>query len=186
MERREPRKRISITRQMLSAIPDPMEFTKNKSSDHARSVTTINERITIDLWFDKHYVDRHQHGDINGKREGIDIEIVKNLVLNSVKHLLFYSSCIKNFTFLNHNGNLVVGGRAIRIICQQDSGGDMLNAVIEVHYKSLSEYEITVITAMSNNNFKLSDGQYAIEIIDLDSSVLKLMIKGRVTEVCSI
>ena len=87
---------------LLEPIADPMEFKKNKSSDKARSVTSINERITIDLWFDKHYIDRHQHGDDNGKRDGIDSESVKEIVLRSVKHLLVYSACLPNFTFLNH------------------------------------------------------------------------------------
>lgn len=99
MENREPRKRIAIVSKPMPAIVDPLEFKKNKSSDNAREVTNINERITINLWFDKHYGDRHQHDDDNGKRDGIDHESVKTLVLQSVKHLLVYGACLPNFIF---------------------------------------------------------------------------------------
>ncbi len=185
MEGREPRKRIQADRPMLAAIADPMEFKKNKSSDKAREVTKINERITVNLWFDKHYIDRHQLGDDNGKRDGIDYDTVKNLVLQSVKHLLVYSACLPNFIFLNHEG---IGNRerAIRIVCQQNNELGMLNVTIEAHFKSLREYEITVITAMCIDDFRVGDNQCAIEIISDDSSILKRMVNKKFVEISSI
>jgi len=186
MDERKPRKRIPISKPALPALVDPLQFTKNKASNHARIETTINEKISIDLWFDKHYVDRHQHGDDNGKRDGIDKENVKKLALESLKHLLFYSAYIKNFTFLNHNYSGNNSGNSLRIVCQKEIDGELLNAVIEVHFKLLNEFEITVKTAMRNNDFKLSEGQYAIEIFEEDSSVLKQMVKGKIQEIFSV
>ncbi len=185
MEQREPRKRIPISKHMQQVIVDPLEFKKNKSSDKARNITSINERISIELWFDKHYIDRNQHGDEDGKRNGIDNTMVEALVLQSVKHLLFYSACVKNFTFLNHTeiGNT---GRVNRIVCQRVTDDGMLNVAIEAHYKSLKEYEITVKTAMCTDDFKLGDNQYVVEISGDDSSILKCMINRKVTEICSI
>jgi len=70
---------------------DPMEFRKNRSSDHARPIFTNSESIEFDVWFDKHYFDRKMHGDHSGKRDGIDQETVQNLIVNAAKHLLYYS-----------------------------------------------------------------------------------------------
>lgn len=62
----------------------------------------------------------------------------------------------------------------------------MLNVVIEVHYKSLDEFEITVKTAMCSNDFRAADNQYVIEIFDYDSSILKRMVNKRLLEVCAV
>ena len=107
------------------------------------------------------------------------------MVLEAVKHLLFYSSYVSGFTFLNHNYQSL-SGRAVRVICQKEVDGNTLNVVIEVHYISIKEYEITVKTAMSKEDFKLSDGQYAVEILNEDSSVLRKLQRGKIVEIYSI
>ncbi len=100
--------------------------------------------------------------------------------------MLFYSSYLKNFTFLNYNGIGADSDRAIRIVCQKEFDDELLNVVIECHYSSLNSYEITVKTAMRTNDFKLSDGQYAIEVLNEDNSYLKKMTKGRLSDICAI
>ena len=74
---------------LTAAIVDPLEFKKNKCSDNACHITTKVENIDIDLWYDKHYHLREQVGDENGKRDGIDREVIQSLVLTSIKHLMF-------------------------------------------------------------------------------------------------
>lgn len=182
MEQKEPRKRIPIVNNAQPAVVDPLEFKKNKSSDKARRITTINEEITFDLWFDKHYIDRATLGDDSGKREGIDKKTVEILALQSVKHLLFYAAYIKNFTFISNPKE----ARIHRIICQQDTPEGMVNVVIEVHYHTVRHYEITVITAMRNDSFAIGDGQYAVEMIDDDNSILKRMSKKGLEEISAI
>jgi hypothetical protein len=63
MEQREPRKRIKYEPKGVAAIQDELEFIKNKCSDHARKIFVQIENIHVEIWFDKHYHDRHQHGD---------------------------------------------------------------------------------------------------------------------------
>lgn len=43
---------------------------------------------------------------------------------------------------------------------------DPLNIVIEIHFLNYSQYEITVVTALKCNNFKMSDGQIFMSITD--------------------
>ena len=62
----------------------------------------------------------------------------------------------------------------------------MLNVTIEAHYKSLREYEITVITAMCVNDFRIADNQCVIEILDEDSSVLRRMVNKNLREISTI
>lgn len=164
---------------------DSLEFTANKCTPNARIVRTVDEQIAIELWYDKHYLDRQQHGDESGRRIGIDTQVVEDLVTRSIKHLLFYGAYIKNFCFLNH-GQPIGGGRAIRIVCQQETENGLLNVVIEAHFKALNLYEVTVKTAMCIEDFAISDGQYAIELFSDMSSTLKFMSRGKLNEVFTI
>ena len=101
MEPREPRKRIRYEPKRVPAIQDELAFLKNKCSDHAKKIFVEIEKVYVELWFDKHYHDRHQHGDEDGKREGISPRIVEALVRKCIKHLLFYSSTVLGFKFIN-------------------------------------------------------------------------------------
>lgn len=168
MNNPKPRKKIFHKRAEL--VPDNLIFTKNKCSDNARKVLTDIEKISIELWFDKHYHNRCQHGDKDGEREGIDNESVQSLVLEAMKHLLLYSAYVTGFTFINHEPK---NYRAVRVVLKTPSNGTMLNVVIEVHYLSMNNYEITVKTAMCTDNFMTSDGQYSIEIEDVSSTLYK-------------
>ncbi len=163
------RPRINKQEKMAGAVPPPedvLAYLPNKASVNARQIIAFNESITLDLWHDKHYIVR------NVEREGIDTEVVQKLIVNAIKHLLFYSSRVKGFTFLNHDTSPL--DRTVNIVLQDSySESIMLNVVIEAHFVNFKKYEITVKTAMRINGFNLFEGQYAIEFLDKDSSVLK-------------
>lgn len=167
---------------MKFPIKDEMEFRENLSSSNARKRLISKEEISIELWYDKHYYGREREGDLDGQREGIDFDSVEDLVLNSIKHLLFHSSCVKGFAFLNHDcqPNDI---RNIRIVCKKEIDSGMLNVVIEVHHMELHKYEVTVRTAMNSNNFKISDGQYFLQLLDNETSVLSKLELGRIKEI---
>lgn len=144
-----------------------MEFVKNKSSDKARKVRTIRESIKLHIWFDKHYQDRHQFGEDDGeKREGIEPQIVEDLIVRSIKHLFFYSSTLNTFKFINLDTN-----NAIRVNIRDIAYDVPLNVVIEVHYQDINEFEITVKTAICVENFWKKQGRHTVEIQG-DNSVL--------------
>jgi len=152
------------------AITDTLEFTKNKCSESARKVISHFENIEVELWFDKHYYVRAQHGDDYGKREGIDIEVVKDLVRSSIKHLYYYSLRIDGFAFINFSDQ---AKRFFRVLLKENYSGDKtLNVVVEFHFVDFRKYEVTIKTAMREDDFKVSDGQYIIELIDKDTSNL--------------
>jgi hypothetical protein len=173
------RKRIPYKKGNLLPIEDEMVFIKNKCSERARKVNSIKPNLVFEVWFDQHYHIRHQIGDANGIREGIDPKKVELLILKSMKYLIAYSSFLKTFSFINHNLN---GGRSNRIVLQQSTNEGILNVVIEAHLVNVDNYEITVKTAMRIDSFMLSDGQFALEIFD-NESVLKRMERGSVREV---
>jgi hypothetical protein len=174
-----PRKEYQV---LVPVVRDELAFSKNKCSDNARKIATQIEKIEIDIWLDKHYLGRLQHGDENGERVGIDIESIKNLVIVSIKHLFYYSVKLKNFIFVNHEDENRFG----RIVLQKkDAEGQLLNVVVEYHYISLNQYEVTVKTAMREDNFRLSEGQYLIEIVNDEESELKKKEGNRIKKVSS-
>jgi len=177
MSFREPRKRIPY-RKSGPLIEDELAYIPNKCSERARKINSVSTKLIFDVWFDQYYQIRQQFGDDNGIREGIDHKTVESLVLKSMKHLLAYSSILKSFTFINHELN---SDRATGIVLQEPTNEQRLNVVIEAHSISVDQYEITVKTAMRSDAFKLSDGQFAIEIFD-NESVLKKMENGKIKE----
>lgn len=182
MEQKRQRKRITYEKKGVPAIEDELAFVENKCSKNARKIFAESQEIELELWFDKHYHDREQHGDNSGKRKGIDNDLVEDLVLRSFNHLLFYGAVIKGFTFLNHPG---IATGSVRVVLQEFINDTTLNVVIEVHYVNIYKYEVTVKTAMAIDDFRITDGQYVVELQE-DSSFLKKNEKGQIKEIMSI
>lgn len=112
---------------------------------------------------------RVQHGDNNGiKRHGINEEIIKELVCKSLKHLIYYSFKVKNFSFINF---IKVDNRSVRVVIRKETTGEILNVVLEFHHVLDHKYEVTVFTAMVSDDFRLSDGQFAV-LLDGNNSTL--------------
>jgi hypothetical protein len=181
MEGRPPRKRIAYEPKGVPAIKDELAFVGNKCSRHAKKILGVVEKFHIELWFDKHYHDRAYLGDSNGRRENIDKNVVEELIKDSISHLIFYSSLVKGFSFLNMESII---GQPLRILLQRLLNNSMLNVLIQAHYINRSQFEITVITAMCVDDFKLASGQYAVEIQG-DSSFLKKFENKKYTEIAS-
>jgi hypothetical protein len=148
-----------------------LAFTKNRSSDYARRVFIHAEDLEFHIWFDKHYYFREEHGDENGKREGIGKEAIQELIIKSTKHLIYYSLKIKSFVFINFSSDLM--GRSERIVLQNNfHDAPKLNVIAEYHYLDANRFEVTVKTAIRKDDFYFSDGQYLVEIYDDDKSAL--------------
>lgn len=159
MQRKNKRKRIDHSAKVGEVVVDVEAFVKNKSSENAKKISTIAEHIEIDIYFDKHYFDRQQHGDQEGKRDGIEIDIVKLLLIEAGRHLFYYSIRNKAFSFVNFEVVL----RPERIVLTKEVDGELpLNVVAEYHYIGLNKFEVTLKTAMKIGGFKLSDGQYQV------------------------
>lgn len=180
---REKRPRINRSEANAIAVQnDPMAYIENMSSGNARKIDSIHQKTTIDLWFDKHYVGRMQFGDDEGARHGIEQDAITELVLASFSHLIFYSTCVEKFSFLNHECE-PDNKRNKRVVCQKEVDGIFLNVVIEAHHFGLNWYEITVRTAKKVNGFNISDGQFCLELLDNETSILSKMEKGQLKEI---
>jgi hypothetical protein len=179
MSEREQRKKIPSNNQRLLPVEDELAFTRNRCSKKARKINSIHHNLVFEIWFDQHYQIRLQFGDENGMRPGIDAKKVESLVLRSMKHLVAYSSLLKTFTFINHDLN---GGRANRIVLQEPTDEGKLNVVIEAHLINLDTYEITVKTAMCIDTFRISEGQFILEVIE-NESILKKLDNGKIKEI---
>jgi len=165
-------------------VVDALAFVKNKSSENARPIEMLVEGINIEIWHDKHYAIRQQFGDENGRREGIEQEIVMKLIRGAVKHLFYYSFKVKFFSFISDEGQHL---RYPRIILQkEDLDGILLNVAIELHCISLDKYEITVFTAMKKDDFKMSQGQFAIQLYGNSESELKKFENGKLLTISNI
>lgn len=159
------RKRIPVqkTKLRVSTIEEPLAFVANRSTSHARKVTHHVEKIETILWFDQHYFLRWQIGDAQGKRNGIEPESIEELIKLAIPYLFVCSATNKQFRFANASevNNI---DRNFRIILQQRKVEGVLNVVIESHFIQKTELEITAITAMQTEEFRIADGQFVLEI----------------------
>lgn len=105
---------------------------------------TLAYNINLELWFAKHYHNRDQFEDDDGNRKDIPPTDIEALVTKGLKHLIFYSSVVKGFTFLNHED---YPGNIRAILKDTYSKSSPLSVLIQSHFKNFSKYQITVITA---------------------------------------
>lgn len=159
---------MADTERIVQTSVEEIVFTRNKSSSNARKILDRSEQIEIQLWYDQHYYKRVAEGDVNGERKGIDEMSVRELVVKTIKHLLYYSLKVKTFVFINFENK---SNRYIRVVLQEQRDKGMLNIAVEFHHLAHNHYEVTVVTAMMVDSFFMGEGQYAIEIIG-DTSIL--------------
>jgi len=138
-------------------------FTQNSASKNAKLIHKYKD-VEIEIWIDKHYENRVDFGDENGKREGIEQSVVQSLVIDSVKYIFhFYlNSRISNFINFPDKKNPI---RNNRIIIKDFRDAEVpLNIAIEIHFLTYGKYEITVITAMKTVDMKIHDSQYCVSL----------------------
>lgn len=144
-------------------------FQANAASKNAKFLKNLDERLTIELWIDKHYTNRVNFGDNFGERKDIEIIYIEELIKKSIKHLIYYTLKHSRFIFINFPPPKA---RSLRIVLKEQSiNTETLNVVVEYHFLDFNNFEVTVITAMRNENFIVSDGQYMITF-ENDISIL--------------
>ncbi len=171
MEDKPKRPRINLAERMAeaTAVKDDLEFMECLGSKNARRITTFVEYIKLDIWYDKHYIDRSQNIDESGKQRDVPLSEVQYLIERAFKHFLFYSSKVTNFSCLNHD---LKGERPKRILIKDSySNGKHLCIACEFHFKNFNMYEITVKTAI-DGQLHLGDGQFMIDMIEECASIL--------------
>ena len=168
-EERKKRPRIQVI--VGEKVIDPLAFLENCSSTGtARIFHSCPEEICIEMHLDKHCHLRQIIGEDDGsKREGIELNLVQNLVQKSFKHILNYYLRNREYKIINYPEDR---GNEIRIVLQEENeDGILLNVAVECHFQNISKFEITVKTAMVHNQFRVFDGQFVLRIIG-DSSRL--------------
>lgn len=140
------------------------EFKPNCASDNAKFLYKYTE-FEVELWIDKHYENRLIHGDDNGKRKGINEKDVQGLIINAFKYLLDIYLRFPRFKFINFFEQGKTPTKE-RIVLKNVHDNGILNVVVEIHFLDTSKYEVTVITAMEIDDFKIADSQYVISIVE--------------------
>jgi hypothetical protein len=176
-----PRSSLAIAQ---PALADALQYDCNHATPLARKVSNHWEHVEIELWFDKHYYIRMQHGDEAGKREGIGQERVKNLVYTALKHLCYYAHILECFTFLNLPGQ---SKRVFRILLKDHfSAATPLNVIVEFHFIGILKYEATIKTAMQSDDFRPNEGQFIVALYDTDSSILSRKTIYGIKQICAL
>ena len=160
-------------------VDDTMSFIPNKCTIKARKIKESDIKINCNFWEDKHYSTRSQHGDDDGVRVGIERAAVMQLIEESMPYLYYLSAVMDHFSFLNTDNT----NRKNRIVLQRiDDDLVMLNVVIECYTIDIITHEITIKTAMKINGFELSDGQFALELME-GGAKLRQFQKKRLCEI---
>lgn len=143
----------------------------NAASKNAKYLISFEDKLILEFWIDKHYSNRKNFGDENGKRADISEDFIEGLIKKSLSHLLYYSLKSVKFRFLNHPPKK---DKNIRLVLKEiNSNYTDLNVVVEYHFLELNKYEVTVITAMRNEDFRINDGQYIL-LFEGDNSFLQI------------
>jgi hypothetical protein len=179
--KRPPRPRI-VTQKCTPAMADPLEFKRNKCTENARFSSCAINSIEVEIHVDKHLHIRQQQGDENGKRHGIEPEIVEGLVKKSLKFLINFSSMVAGFKFLNYEGQ---SEKPSRVVLMEEINGNILNVIVQVHFLGIDKFEVTIITAMVVDGFRVESGQYVV-FINEKGAILKKWVNNRLQEICEI
>lgn len=140
------------------------DFIPNKATSNAKLLHKYTE-FEVELWMDVHYHIRKTKGDIDGRREGIEEGKVQLLIIKAFKYLLDIYLRYPRFTFIN----FIEEGKSKpkeRLVLKQIHEDGTLNVVVEIHFLTTSKYEVTIITAMEIDDFKVADGQYVISLVE--------------------
>lgn len=166
--------RPRIKKLLQEEVVDPEAYKPNSCSNSAKYFHEYPNDLIVELWIDKHCSLRQV------ERAGIDLDILKALAMESVKHTIYYQLRLPKFNIIQYPE---YRGKDKRILVQQatDEGG-LLNLVVEYHYLDFSRYEVTLITAMVEDNFNIFDGQYIL-FIDGESSTLKRKVVGKINDI---
>ncbi len=166
---RDKRPRLTKSRSETNKDEYSDGYQSNAASKNAKFLCYINELSVLELWIDKHYSNRRNFGDENGRRHGIEEFQVEELIKKSLKHLFYYSFKHNNFSFMNFPPPLIRNKRIV--LKDSELGKEDLNVVVEYQFLELNKYEVTAITAMRKNDFLISDNQFCIHF-EGDSSIL--------------
>lgn len=167
------RKRITIEKE---DIVDNKLYIANCCSENAKKFHEYSNDLFVELWIDKHCSLRQI------ERIGIDLDILQDLAMRAVSHLIYYQLRESKFNIIQYPE---YKGKDKRIVIQElTSAGDLINIVIECHFLDISLYEVTLITAMVENNFRVFDGQYYLRI-DGESSELFRKISNKEQKVAN-
>lgn len=168
-------KRKRIIKPIITTIIDPNEYTVSAASMNAQHKKSFTINLNLDYFVDGHYVKRLQHGDGNGKREGIEPYFVEPLVEKSFLHILHYSLRNNTFNIINYPPKKET---PLRIVLIENFKDELdLNIIVEYHFIDVATYEATVITAMRKDSFYEAEGQYSIIMSGRDS-LLSVKVKG--------
>lgn len=159
-------------------------YESNRCSTNVKRIKNHVQELEITLWFHRHYEFRDAVGDENGPREGIGNDVVCDLIIDSMKYLFFFGSLLPSFSFINRL-NPKLKSNPIALVCRKETDLGMLNVIIQVHFESIYEYEVTILTAMCVEGFRIFDNQYVLELVD-GGAVLSRMVNKQLVEVSSV
>lgn len=166
--------RPRIKKEIEDEIVDPESYGPNCCSKSAKHFHEYPNDLVVELWIDRHCTLRQV------ERAGIDIDTLRVLAIESVKHTVYYQLRLPKFNIIQYPE---YRGKDKRVLVQETTAnGELLNLVVEYHYLDICRYEVTLITAMVEDNFNIFDGQYIL-CIDGESSTLKRKVVGNITDV---
>lgn len=154
---------------------DELEYIANACSKNAKKINTY-ECFQFEVWIDKHCMLRQYGGENEKGREGIGIDVLEALVSKGFKYLTTIFLENPNFKFIKFVEDRERDMRVV--IKERNENGEMLNVVVECHYIDISTYELTIITAMVIEDFRISDNQYVLQVNNDNVTLRRFVNKG--------
>jgi hypothetical protein len=174
MNKKRPRILKKPTEKLIK-VEDDLKFEANACSQNARKISSY-ECFHFEVWIDKHCLLRQFGGENEEARKGIGIDILEDLVSRGFRYLTAIFLENPNFKFIKFVEDRE---RDMRIVIKErNDDGEMLNIVVECHYIDISLYELTIITAMVIEDFRISDNQYVLQVNNENVTLKRFVSKG--------
>ncbi len=144
------------------AVENIKRYSPNSCTATGRQFHQTKIDIDVELWFEKHCNERQIE-------RGLESDTLQKLTVRCINHIFYYQLRYPNILLVQYPENRGVKYRFI--LQERNENGEMLNLATEIHYVDIGIYEITLVTAMIEENFKVFDNQLVIRV-DGESSQL--------------
>ncbi len=149
------------------------KYSPNSCTQTGRQFYKANINTEVELWFESH-CDKRQ------LERGLESNTLQNLTVRCISHIFYYQLRYPAFVFIQYPEKRGIKYRFI--LQERNQEGNLLNIATEIHYVDIGIFEITLITAMIEENFNVFDNQLVLRV-DGESSQLFRQVNRQLVEV---
>ncbi|MFW0738807.1 hypothetical protein [Flavobacterium sp. T12S277] len=162
-ENKPKRKRITIPTSDV-VVGSLTKYTPNSCTQTGRQFHKAVIHTDVELWFEKHC-------DTRQIERGLESNTLQDLTVRCINHIFYYQLRYPAHVLIQYPEKRGIKYRFI--LQERNKDGDLLNIATEIHFVDIGIYEITLVTAMIEENFNIFDTQLVLRVDGESSQLLR-------------